>query len=124
MKKLTFRGDGRLTHVDDVPVSDPRAELRAALTLLTNFAARQVRLHDLGHPLEGNVTDKENEFMNLIDFYTQERERAARIDELENISFDEEDGMIVTTASDLRGTILLDERLAELTDQETDESNR
>ena len=51
----------------------PTDELRNALTLLTNFAARQTRLRLEGKPIEGNITDKEAEFLALIDLYTNSK---------------------------------------------------
>jgi hypothetical protein len=56
-------------------------DIKTKLTLLTDFAARQARLHAEGKPLEGNVTDKENEFLILLTTATQQ----AVIEELRKI---------------------------------------
>lgn len=54
-------------------------ELRIALTLLTNFAARQAYLYESGEPLEGNVTDEENKYLRLIKQHTATAVKEAEV---------------------------------------------
>lgn len=63
-------------------------KLKTELTLLTNFASKQARLHAEGKPVEGNVTDEENKYLAILASEIEKVTTAARIDERKSMDAD------------------------------------